>query len=274
MNEILNLYQENKTGYIDIYGAIMPDAWIWGEDDADTSAMSFRKQLDKFEDIDEIVVNINSPGGSVFEGVSIFNMLKNHPAKVTVNVDGLAASIASVIAMAGDVVKMPSNSMIMIHNAMTGEFGNAKELRKAADDLDKINQSVVNSYLTKVPSMNTSELQEMLDAETWLDADDALKLGMVDEVVRPVQAVAKIDDELMARFKSVPDKVKNMIESEKEPSTGKIDGLKLNVNFKMSDIEGYDEFMATLSEVKAKLDEQDKTNAKQITNKEPNRLYY
>lgn len=252
MSEILNMYQDGRTGHIDIYGAIVPDHWVWGDDDVDTSAASFKKQLQNFEDIDEIVVNINSPGGSVFEGVTIFNMLKNHKAKIIVNIEGLAASIASVIAMAGDEVRMPSNAMVMIHNAMGGGFGNANELRKFADDLEKINQTVVNSYLTKNPSMDQVQLQSLLDAESWLNANEALELGFVDEVVRSVEAVAQINTDLLNEYENVPEKIKNMVGTPKKSEA--VDGLKMKVNLDAKDFRA--EIDELIKSIKAQANEE------------------
>lgn len=253
MNEILNMYQDGRTGFIDIYGAIVPDHWVWSDDDVDTSAASFKKQLNNFEDIDEIVVNINSPGGSVFEGVTIFNMLKNHKAKIIVNIEGLAASIASVIAMAGDEVRMPSNAMLMIHNAMGGGFGNANEIRKFADDLEKINQTVVNSYLIKNPSMEQEQLQNLLDAESWLSASEALELGFVDEVLRSVEAVAQIDTDLLNKYENVPEQIKNMVETPK--NTKAINGQKIKVELDTKDFRA--EINALMESIKAQAEEDD-----------------
>ena len=135
----LNLKKDGEQGEINIYGEVVPESWRW---DDEMSATHFKDQLDKFDGVKEITVNINSPGGSVYEGVAIYNMLKRHKAKVVVNIDGLAASIASVIAMAGDVVRIPSNAMLMVHNAMSMEFGNANDMRETADLLDKITSSI------------------------------------------------------------------------------------------------------------------------------------
>jgi ATP-dependent Clp protease, protease subunit len=148
---------------------------------------------------------INSPGGSVFEGIAIYNMLKRHQAKVNVHVDALAASIASVIAMAGDTIYMPKNSMLMIHNPWNRVVGNAAEMRKAADDLDRIGQSSKQTYLQKAGEKLTDEkLQELLDAETWLSADDAYQYGLCDVVEESVQVAASISNDLFQSYKNVP----------------------------------------------------------------------
>src|SRR5690625_1983559 len=135
----------DDTADIFIYGEITRYEW----NETDTTASSFKKELDDLGDVSTINLYVNSPGGSVFEGITIHNMLKRHKAKVIAHVDALAASIASVIIMAADEIRMPSNSMLMIHNPWTFAIGNAAELRKQADDLDRIGKSSMQSYLEK-----------------------------------------------------------------------------------------------------------------------------
>lgn len=187
-----------------IYGDIV--RWVW-EDwfPEDVSANTFKDDLDAVGDVEVINLYINSPGGSVFEGIAIRNMLKRHKAKVKVYVDALAASIASVIATAGDEVYMYKNSMLMVHNAWTSATGNAAELRKAADDLDRISNSSKQSYLEKAGDKLTDEkLQELLDAETWLSADEAYQYGLCDVVLEANNMAASISDEYLSTYKNVP----------------------------------------------------------------------
>jgi ATP-dependent Clp protease, protease subunit len=196
----------SNSADIFIYGDIVSYQW----DETDTSAASFKKDLDAVGDVDTINLYINSPGGNVFEGVAIHNMLKRHKAKINVYVDALAASIASVIAMAGDTIHMPKNAMLMIHNPWTWTYGNAAELRKVADDLDRIGNSVKQTYLQKAGDKLTEEkLQEMLDAETWLSADEAYEHGLCDVVLEASQIAASISDELFSKYKNVPKQLKN-----------------------------------------------------------------
>ncbi|OIK11983.1 Clp protease ClpP [Bacillus sp. MUM 116] len=184
-----------------IYGDIVSYQW----DETDTSASSFKIDLDNLGDVSNINLYVNSPGGSVFEGVAIHNMLKRHQAKVNVHVDGLAASIASVIAMAGDTIYMPKNSMLMIHNAWTFTWGNSAELRKAADDLERINQSAIQSYLQKAGSKLTEDkVKELMDAETWLSADEALSYGLCDVVLEAKQMAASISEDFISKYKNIP----------------------------------------------------------------------
>ncbi|MDP5274346.1 Clp protease ClpP [Chengkuizengella sp. 2205SS18-9] len=199
---------DTSSADIFIYGDIV--RWVW-EDwfPEDVSSNSFKDDLDEIGEVDVINLYINSPGGSVFEGIAIYNMLKRHNAKVNVYVDALAASIASVIAMAGNTIYMPKNSMLMIHNPWTIASGNAKEFRKQADDLDRIGNSSKQTYLQKSGDKLTDEkLQEMLDEETWLSADEAFQYGLCDVIEEENQMAASISDELFMHYKNVPKQLK------------------------------------------------------------------
>ena len=169
-----------------IYGDVEEDWYDWWNGEmvrSETSADHFRKELAKYPDAKQINIFINSYGGSVFEGTAIYNQLKRHPAAKVVHVDGFACSIASVIAMAGDKVIMPRNTLMMIHNMWMCASGNAKELRKAADDLDTINSAGRNAYLDKIgDKLSEEKLVEMMDGETWLTAEECVKYGFADEI--------------------------------------------------------------------------------------------
>lgn len=196
--------EKEKSADIFIYGEIVQ--WVW-EDwfPEDVSANTFKEDLDAVGDVETINLYINSPGGSVFEGIAIYNQLKRHKAKIIVHIDALAASIASVIAMAGDTIIMPKNSMLMVHNAWNIVMGNAKDLRKAADDLDRISNSAKQSYLEKAGEKITDEkMQELLDADTWLSADLAFEYGLCDVVEEANQMAASISEKLFAQYKNVP----------------------------------------------------------------------
>ncbi|MED0688181.1 MULTISPECIES: head maturation protease, ClpP-related [Anoxybacillus] len=160
-----------------LYGPISEDSW-WGDE---VTPKQFAEELKALGDISELTVRINSGGGDVFAGQAIHSLLRSHQAKVTVYVDGLAASIASVIAMAGDTVVMPRNAMMMIHNPWTIGWGNANDFRRIADDLDKIRESIIAAYQEK-SNIEREKLIELLDAETWLTAEEALEYGLIDEI--------------------------------------------------------------------------------------------
>lgn len=161
----------------------------------------------KAESFNKINLYINSPGGDVFDGVAIYNIFQRVKSdkniKVDVHIDGMAASIASIIAMVGDKIYMPANSMIMIHNPWTYTTGNAIELRKTAEELDKICDSMKTIYLKRF-NQTDEKLTELLDSETWLTADEALEYGLCDEVLEEVKMVAKFDDKAFRNYKHVP----------------------------------------------------------------------
>lgn len=162
-----------------LYDTIAGDGWFT---ESETSAKSIAKKLAEMPNAKEIKIFINSLGGSVFEGLGIYNQLKRHSAHKTVYIDGFACSIASVIAMAGDTVIMPKNAVMMIHNVWVVAAGNAAQLRKTADDLDVINAASVQAYLDKAgDKLSPEKLTEMLDAETYLTADQCIDLGLADK---------------------------------------------------------------------------------------------
>ena len=167
-----------------IYGDVEGDGYDWWRDEvirSETSANAFRDALAAHHNVTRIDLYINSYGGSVFEGTAIYNQLRRHPAHKTVYVDGFACSIASVIAMAGDEVVMPRNTLMMIHNMWLGAVGNAAELRKAADDLDVINAAGRQAYLEKAgEKLDEAALTDMMDAETWLTAEQCIQYGLAD----------------------------------------------------------------------------------------------
>lgn len=178
---------EPNTLEMYIYGDVESDGYDWwnGVDIvSETSANHFREELNKYPNATQINIFINSYGGSVFEGTAIYSQLKRHPAQKVVHVDGFACSVAATIAMAGDKVVMPRNTMMFIHNALNGVWGNSRQLRKAADDLDVIMQGNRQAYLQKSNGkIEEAKLIELLEAETWLTADQCLEYGFCDEIV-------------------------------------------------------------------------------------------
>ena len=173
----------NKIGEVRIYG-IISDFKFFSED---TTPSSFQKELDALGDVDLINVYINSAGGGVFAGFTIYNILKRHPALVSTKVDGIAASIAAVILQAGDERTVAKNGTIYVHNPMGCICGYADDLRKYADELDKLKQPIVDSFDKLKISKN--KLQELMGAETLMTAREALKMGFVDKIEEyPVKA--------------------------------------------------------------------------------------
>lgn len=186
----LETNQQTSTADLYIFGDIVDAVETgiteaWDVDFGETSSLSIVKDLQAL-DVDAINVHINSMGGYVNEGLAIYNVLKNHSAKVNTIVEGFACSSASVIFMAGDERIMNSASALMIHNAwMQPDAGNSAQLRQQADELDKISQAAGNAYMERV-NISRNQLDAMLDGEnhegTWLLPDDAVKMGFATAV--------------------------------------------------------------------------------------------
>lgn len=170
---IYQLEQSGKIATISIYGE------IGGADGINAGELV--QKIEAMHDVSEITVYINSYGGEVKEGIAIYNALKRHPAKIRTVCDGFACSIASVIFMAGDVRVMNEASMLMIHNAWSCVAGNSAELRKQADDLEKITQLSIEAYRAGT-SMAVEDIKAMMDAETWILPDEALEKGFATEI--------------------------------------------------------------------------------------------
>ena len=149
----------------------------WGID-----AKAVAREIGSLKDDEPLEVHINSPGGSAFDGIAIYNQLRRRGG-VSVIVDGIAASAASIIAMGGQTITMAHNSMMMIHRASAGVWGNAQDLRDVADALDALDGQIVDTYAKRVgDSMQLSVIHELLDAETWLTAQDAVDRGFADAI--------------------------------------------------------------------------------------------
>lgn len=189
-----------------IYDNVKADTYSWfdGEKKSETSATTFRDKLNEHSNAAQINVYINSRGGDVFEGTAIANQLRRHNAHITAYIDGFACSIASVIACACDKVIMYSNTMMMIHNIACGMWGNSRELRKMADDLDVMGESNRQIYLDKSGGKLTEEkLIEMLDSETWLTAKQCLEFGFCDEIDAQEKDMTEAKKALDAENKTV-----------------------------------------------------------------------
>ena len=168
---------EEKSAELILYGSIGSDEY-WD----DISDKVFKQDIENLGDVENIILHINSPGGSVFSAVAIANTLKNHKAKITANIDGLAASAATIITSACDTVKMPKNALFMIHNPITFAYGNNQEMQKTVEMLDKVKNSIIETYLSKTKA-DKKTLSELMDNETWMDAETAKEYGFIDEIV-------------------------------------------------------------------------------------------
>ena len=145
-----------------------------------SSIWDFNQKMKSIKEDENIELEINSYGGDVFLGIDIMNTLRGHKGEVSVTITGIAASAASVIIMGADKIKAYGNTQIMLHNAWTFAMGNSKELRKVADDLESINESVLASYTHR---LDADKVKKLLDDETYLSASKALELGLIDEII-------------------------------------------------------------------------------------------
>jgi ATP-dependent Clp protease, protease subunit len=164
------------------------------------SAKGFLAELGALPDDAAIDLRLNSPGGSVFDAVAIYNALKRHAGDITVWIDGIAASAASYIAMAGDTIIMPENAFLMIHDPSGLVMGTADDMRSTAEALDKVKGSLIQGYAAKSGKPD-DEIAALMAAETWLDAKDALDLGFIDRIAEPLKLAASFD---VARFRNAP----------------------------------------------------------------------
>ena len=186
-----------RSAEIFLFGYIGDSDWD------DVSPKSFLKDLKALGDVDEVHLHISSNGGGVFPGNAIYNFIAAHPANVIGFVDGVAASMASVIAMACDDLRMAENSLMMIHNPWGFAAGDAEEMRKYADMLDKAKTTIMSSYERKT-GIDSDELSSLLDQETWLTAAEALEMGFIDSIIEPIEMAACVKDLDFSRFANVP----------------------------------------------------------------------
>lgn len=193
----------------------------------DLTDRDFIAGLDALGEVTDITVRINSRGGEVDHALSIFNALKSHPAKITCRIEGVAMSAASIIAMAGDEIIMPANTMMMIHNPWTYAQGDANELREVADVLDKFGQLLLTTYTDRT-GKSAEEIQILLDEETYMTAAEAVELGFADVVepisrmeqpsqARAMAAALGIPEDVLARMAAAFDADPELANEESDP---------------------------------------------------------
>lgn len=189
--------ESDDASTISIYDVIGEDFWSGGGFTAKRMSSALRSIGAR-----DVAVNINSPGGDMFEGIAIYNLLREHKAKVTVNVMGLAASAASIIAMAGDTIRMGLGSFMMIHNAWGMVIGNQTDFREAADLFTSFDAALADIYEART-GMKRAEIERLMNADTYMGPSEAVKNGFADEIaddIKPSEADAKtMDRGLMAR---------------------------------------------------------------------------
>lgn len=258
---------EENALTLNIHAAI-GESW-WKSDDREEGMVEdvedLQKILNQNKNASRIDIYINSPGGSVSEGIAIYNILKRTRSYKRVFIDGFACSIASVIAMAGNSISMPKSSMQMIHNAWTWTAGNASELRKAADDLDKINEIVVNAYMSKFKGTE-EELRALLDNESYLTAEECLEYGLCTKIVEDnentqkdvnsgIEATTNLFENKLNKLVSIKNAIKELDAETVKPETVKetknVETVKDGETVK----ETKNANVAKVNEIKAKVDE-------------------
>lgn len=177
----------------------------------------------------ELDIYINSVGGDAYAGFGIYNMLKAYPQKKRVHIEGVAGSISSVIAFAGDEIYMPTNSSLMIHTAWGIYAGNSQELQKVVEFLNRLDNMIADIYVSKVKanSITKEKIFEMMQAETWLSGTEAAKIFNITEI-DPLQVYAMIDD--VNKFKNIPAEIKNVISAKNRADDEKIKLEKAKLN--------------------------------------------
>lgn len=258
---------EENALTLNIHAAI-GESW-WKSDDREEGMVEdvedLQKILNQNKNASRIDIYINSPGGSVSEGIAIYNILKRTRSYKRVFIDGFACSIASVIAMAGNSISMPKSSMQMVHNAWTWTAGNASELRKAADDLDKINEVVVNAYMSKFKGTE-EELRALLDNESYLTAEECLEYGLCTKIVEDnentqedvnsgIEATTNLFENKLNKLVSIKNAIKELDAETVKPETAKetknVETVKDGETVK----ETKNANVAKVNEIKAKVDE-------------------
>lgn len=215
---VKNLTSSSADLYI--YGEIVNNTdWKW--DESDVMPEDVLNALNQINNLSEVNIYINSPGGSVFAGLAIYNMLSRNKAKKIVHVDGVAASIASIIALAGDEINVPSNAFMMIHKPLVGMYGNATDLRKAADDLDALEEGLMNVYTENlVEGVEADTIRDMLQNETWLNGNEVAKYFNV-KVTEAKNYVASAVDYLN-KYEKTPKTLIRKEETQKNETFDKI----------------------------------------------------
>ncbi len=183
------------------------------------SAKAFLADLGKLPDKAPLTLRLNSPGGSVFDAVAIYNALSRHAGTVTVTIDGIAASAASYIAMAGDEIIMPENAFLMIHDPSGMVMGTASDMRSMAEALEKIGASLIKGYAAK-SGKTEDEVAALLAKETWLDATEALEMGFADTMSEPVKMAASFD---VSQFQNTPPEIVEAVKPAEKSAISVVD---------------------------------------------------
>lgn len=185
----------------------MRDIYVYGGigDRWDPDGVTAKQFVDELREAagDEVSVHVNSGGGDVFDANTMAEALRSYQGRTVAVIEGIAASAASYFALTADEVRMSENALFMIHNPSTFAWGDAEEMRKAADSLEKVKATIVNQYVRKT-GKDAAEVSDLMDAETWLTAEEALDGGFVDELAAPEPVAAMVTARDMAAYKAAP----------------------------------------------------------------------
>lgn len=194
---------ENKTKRGELY--IYDEIGFWG-----ITPNMVADHLKEVGKVDILDVFINSPGGSVFDGIAIHNLIKRFDAKVIVTIDGIAASIASVIAMAGSEIRMPKNTTMMIHNAIAGCYGTAEDMRRIAATLDGITDTIIDVYIDRT-GIDKAKVKKMMSDETWMNAVQCKENGFCDKILEDEEADVKdMAFSMLNKFQNTPEHLREL----------------------------------------------------------------
>lgn len=182
--------KESTENVLFLNGVIAEESWY----SDDVTPKMFRDELNQYSG--DITVFINSPGGDCFAASEIYTALKEHKGKVTVKIDGIAASAASVIAIAGDMMEMSPTAMLMIHNPSMMLYGEASELEQGIDFLNEVKESIINAYQLKT-GLSRSKISHLMDAETWMNAHAAYDMGFCDKILYSDKEDEKETDDMI-----------------------------------------------------------------------------
>lgn len=186
---------------INVYGAI---GKVWYDDDA-MSAADFAREL-KDADGDDVTIHINSGGGNVFDANTMAETLRNYKGRTTASIEGLAASAASYFALTADEVVISPSALFMIHNPYTVSIGDAHEMRKCAEMLDKLRGTISSQYARKT-GMGEDEIEGLMDEETWFTAEEAVERGFADRMSDAEPVAACVDVEMLSKFRNAPEQL-------------------------------------------------------------------
>ena len=219
MNKFWNFNTENDgTRTLYLCGSIADESWF----DDDVTPKAFRAELEAGQG--DIVVWINSPGGDCVAAAQIYNMLMDYKGNVTVKIDGIAASAASVIAMAGTKVLMSPTALMMIHNPLTVAIGDSEEMKKAMDMLAEVKESIINAYEIKT-GLSRAKLSHFMDAETWMNAKKAIELGFADDLMFKKDAdneeTVKVEDSFTFSRRAVTNSLMSRLSRKRETEAAK-----------------------------------------------------